>query len=82
MASDITPGLHKSTAPYLGLTELQFCANTFKHVRKIPRGKFEFIASSTAVSPDDQTTWVLDGHDLVALAHHAFATLNSLPELK
>ena len=60
----------------LGLTELQFCANTFKHVRTIPRGEFTFQASSTAVSPNDQTTWVLDGHDLVKVAHQAFATLS------
>jgi hypothetical protein len=61
----------------LGLIELQYCANTFKQVRKIPsRRSFEFTASSTGVDPIDQATWVLDGHDLVQVAHDSFAKLS------
>jgi hypothetical protein len=68
----------------LGFEELYFCANTFKHVRKIKgsAAKFELQASSTGVSPDDQATWVLDGYDLIEVAHSAFKTLNDLLELK
>jgi len=57
------------------LTALQFCANMFKHVRRIPRRSSEFIVSSTAVSPDDQGTWTVLGDDLVEVVHKAFATL-------
>jgi hypothetical protein len=59
----------------LRLTALQFCANMFKHVRRIPRRSSEFIASSTAVSPDDLGTWTVLGDDLVEVVHKAFATL-------
>jgi len=47
----------------------------FKHVRLIPRRSSEFIASSTAVSPNDQGTWTVLGDDLVEVVHKAFATL-------
>ena len=60
----------------LGLTELQYCANTFKHVRKITRGQVTASASSTGIEPNDQATWVLDGHDLVQVAHDSFAKLS------
>ena len=59
----------------LRLTALQFCANMFKHVRRVPRRSSEFIASSTAVSPDDLGTWTVLGDDLVEVVHKAFATL-------
>ena len=60
----------------LRLTALQFCANMFKHVRRIPRrSSSEFPASSTAVSPDDQGTWTVLGDDLVEVVHTVFATL-------
>jgi hypothetical protein len=65
----------------LGLTELQYCANTFKHVRKLPRGHSNATASSTNIEPIDLATWVLDGHDLVQVAHSAFATLSKIPQL-
>ena len=54
----------------LCLTALQFCTNMFKHVRLI-----QFIASFTAVSPNDQGTWTVLGDDLVEVVHKAFATL-------
>ncbi|MFY9762232.1 MAG: hypothetical protein WCA26_10410 [Xanthobacteraceae bacterium] len=38
--------------------------------------------SSTGIDPSDQTTWKIGGHDLVKLAHDAFATLKDFPELK
>jgi hypothetical protein len=53
----------------LRLTALQFCANMFKHVRRVPRRSSEFIASSTAVSPDDLGTWTVLGDDLVEVVH-------------
>ena len=65
----------------LGLTELQYCANRFKHVRKLPRGHSNATASSTNIEPIDLATWVLDWHDLVQVAHDAFATLSEIPEL-
>jgi hypothetical protein len=59
----------------LGLTALHFCANMFKHVRRIPHGSSEITASSTSISPDDQGTWTVLGHDLVEVVHEAFAKL-------
>jgi len=80
-----------------GLSDLQFCANTFKHVRKITKDHFpsEFttVPSSTGVSPDDTTTWKIDlephalrsrdahSHDVVQVLHQAFSTLAGFPEL-
>jgi len=68
-----------------GLAELKFCAETFKHVRKIKdRSSDEFttIATSTGVSPEDQGTWRIDAYDPVEVIHKAFATLKEIPELK
>ena len=62
-----------------GLEDLQFCADTFKHVRK---SGFGLQASSTGIDPNDPTTWKIGEYDLVQVAHDAFATLNSLSELK
>jgi hypothetical protein len=62
-----------------GLEDLQFCADTFKHVRK---SGFGLQASSTGIDPNDPTTWKIGEYDLVQVAHSAFATLNSLAELK
>jgi hypothetical protein len=66
------------------LSDVKFCAEAFKHVRKIKnyRGGFTLEASSTGVSPDDQTTWKIDGHDLVKVVHNGFATLKGIPELR
>ena len=60
-----------------GFADLQFCANTLKHVRKIKgRGaKFELEASSTGLLPDDQSKWSVATYDLVEVVHKAFATL-------
>jgi hypothetical protein len=65
----------------LGLEDLQLCANMFKHVRRMRRGSAEITASSTAISPDDQSTWNVLGCDLVEVAHKEFATLGGRPEL-
>jgi len=62
----------------LDLTELQYCANTLKHVRRIPRDQFTATASSTSVDAADQDTWVFDGHDLVQVAHDSFNKLNAI----
>jgi hypothetical protein len=66
-----------------GFLDLQFCANTLKHVRKISgsSAKFELQASSTGLLPDDQSTWSVGGHDLVAVVHKTFATLQGISEL-
>ena len=62
-----------------GLEDLQFCADTFKHVRK---SGFGLQASSTGIDPNDPTTWKIGEYGLVQVAHDALATLNSLSELK
>jgi hypothetical protein len=62
-----------------GLEDLQFCADTFKHVRK---SGFGLQASSTDIDLNDPTTWKIGEYDLVQVAHDAFATLSSLSELK
>ena len=45
------------------LRTLKKCANTFKHVRSIPSKRndtgFSSISSSTAISPEDRSTWVI-----------------------
>jgi len=66
-----------------GFLELQFCANTLKHVRKISgsAAKFELQASSTGLLPDETSTWSVAGYDLVAVVHKAFATLQEIAEL-
>jgi hypothetical protein len=74
----------KIRSQFNSLSDLKFCAEAFKHVRKIKdyRGGFTLQASSTGVLPDDQTTWNINGHDLVTVVHNAFATLQGIPELK
>jgi hypothetical protein len=64
----------------LSLADLQVCADALKHVR-INQAK-DVTLSSTGIDRNDPATWKIGGHDLVKVAHHAFATLNSLPELK
>ena len=62
------------------LRNLKKCANTFKHVRSIPRERndtgFSSISSSTAISPADQSTWIItiDGveYRLVDILDEAF----------
>ena len=68
-----------------GLSHLQSCANTLKHVRSIKDqsgGKFTTTATSTGIETNDPTTWKIGGHDLVEVVHNAFATLKGIPELK
>ena len=61
------------------LSDLKFCAETFKHVRKITdqrsSGSFTTVASSTGISPMDRTTWKIDPHDVVSVLELALATL-------
>jgi hypothetical protein len=82
---------------FRGLSDLQFCANTFKHVRKITKdpsqSELTTVSTSTAISPDDIETWKIDlephalrsrdahSHDVVQVLHQAFATLAGFPEL-
>jgi hypothetical protein len=66
------------------LDDLKYCAETFKHVRKIKdhRGTFTTIATSTGVSDADLTTWKIDKYYLLHVLQNAIATLRALPELK
>jgi hypothetical protein len=67
------------------LLELKYCAETFKHVRKIRikkrGGGLSTIATPTGVSSEDQTTWRIASHDPVQLLVQAFAALSAFPEL-
>ena len=61
---------------YPSLSDLKFCADTFKHVRKIEDHKkkepnFTTIATSSGVSADDRTTWTLKHYDLVDVLQRA-----------
>ena len=64
------------------LTDLKFCAEALKHVRKIPpknqQGSFTITVSSTTVSPIDRATWTIDSHDLADVARRAFTALSAL----
>jgi hypothetical protein len=69
------------------LADLKYCAETFKHVRKIKdhpslTAPFTTIATSTGVSEHDMTAWKINQHDLVQVLDKAFNALNALPELK
>jgi hypothetical protein len=62
------------------LEHLKFCVDTLKHGRKIMDhggGKFTTVATSTGIDPNNPTTWKIGEHDLVEVAHHAFATLQN-----
>ena len=67
------------------LNDLKYCAETFKHVRKIrdhpklDRG-FSTIATSTGVS-DEPPTWRIGQYNLVDVLKQAVITLSKLPEL-
>jgi hypothetical protein len=76
----LDPEAEKVRDELSGFVDLQLCANTLKHVRKISGSgaKFELQASSTGLSPDDQSTWYVAGRDLVAVVHKAFATLEAI----
>jgi hypothetical protein len=67
------------------LSDLNFCAVTFKHVRKIKDqkkgGGFSTIATSTGASSEDPTTWRIGSHDPVQVLGQAFAALSAFPEL-
>jgi hypothetical protein len=68
------------------LIDLKFCAETLKHVRKIPRkqkqGPVTITISSTIASPIDRDTWTICSHDLIDVAERAFKALSALPELR
>jgi len=76
------------------LIDLKFCAETLKHVRKIPSApkqksntvtlsstKPNITVSSTTVSSIDRATWTIDRHDLVDVAQRAFKALSALVKL-
>jgi hypothetical protein len=68
------------------LNDLKFCAETLKHVRKIPRkqkqGSVTITISSTVPSPIDRDTWTIGSHHLVDVAERAFKALSALLELR
>ena len=75
---------HHIREQFSELSDLKFCAEAFKHVRKIKddRGsEFTTVATSTSVSPDDQTSWKIERYDLVSVLRRAFAALQEIPEL-
>src|ERR1039457_4243962 len=68
------------------LNDLKYCAETFKHVRKIKDHRnlgsgFSTIATSTGVS-EDPTTWQIGHCDPVDVLYRAVAALSGFPELK
>jgi hypothetical protein len=77
----------------LGLSDLQFCVDTFKHVRKITEDHSQSESTSTAIFPDEMASWQIDlephalrsreahSYDVVQVLHQAFATLAGFPEL-
>jgi hypothetical protein len=65
------------------LSDLNLCAVTFKHVRKIPRsssGEISTLATSTGISSGDQTR--IGELDVVTVLHNAFETISSFAEFK
>ena len=71
-------------ARYRDLSDLKFCADTFKHVRKIKdqhAGEFTTVATSTGVS-SDKATWRINQFDVADVVGKAVAALNQIPELK
>ena len=82
---DVLDGVaRKIRHQFCNLSDLKFCAEACKHVRKIKdrSGGFTLQASSTSVEPNDQTTWHINGKHLVKVAHFAFAALKEISELK
>jgi hypothetical protein len=68
------------------LDDLKYCAETFKHVRKIKdhssfSSGFSTIATSTGVS-EAPATWQIGSHNLTDVLRRAVAELSSFPELK
>lgn len=69
---------------FASLSDVKFCAETFKHVRKIPRGNSapaSITASSTGFTVD-QVTWRIDPYDPVEVLHKSFSVVKTLPELQ
>jgi hypothetical protein len=67
------------------LTDLKFDAETFKHVRKIEdyRDKtFEMIATSTAILPNDSTTWSPSFDDPVKAIQDMVIKFDAIPALE
>ena len=73
----------RATAPVFD--ELKYCAETFKHVRKIRDHRalatpFTTISTSTGVA-DDSVTWKINSYDLVQVVMRAASEFEKLPEL-
>jgi hypothetical protein len=64
-----------------GFAELKFCAETFKHVRKIKdhgKSKFSTISTSTVVSISDHETWTIGPHNVPAVLRQAYASVGAV----
>jgi len=68
------------------LDDLNFCAITFKHVRRIPRSRPSGLtATSTSLSAGDKTTWIIEKDGVLRafedVLDRAFEDLSAFPEL-
>jgi hypothetical protein len=80
-----------------GLSDLKYCADTLKHVRKITKDHSQSEpttgSTSTAIFSDDMATWKVDlephalrsrdahSYDVMQALHQTFATLAGFTEL-
>jgi hypothetical protein len=67
------------------LLDLKFCAETFKHIRKIKdqRGGASFTLTGTSTNiTSDRATWMINQFDVVEVLQKAFAKLDQLSQLR
>ena len=64
----------------LNLANLQVCADTLKHVRT--HQDDGVTLSSTGIDTNNANTWKIGGHDLIEVAHSAFATLREISRIE
>ena len=64
----------------LNLANLQVCADTLKHVRTHQHDGVTL--SSTGIDTNNANTWKIGGHDLIEVAHSAFATLREISRIE
>ena len=64
----------------LNIANLQVCADTLKHVRTHQHDGVTL--SSTGIDTYNANTWKIGGHDLIEVAHSAFATLREISRIE
>ena len=67
------------------LLDLKYCAETFKHIRKIKdqRGGASFTTTGTSTNiTSDRATWMINQFDVVDVLRNAFAKLDQLSQLR